>query len=207
MNESLFKIKSAIEVIQNKLEFYSQFEKINKEFNGKDKATKLKQKELFILESQVNNDFSTQVEKFKSIYSDSLLAIEDSINHVDLNDDYLPIINNGTYKEASLAVLRKIAFYISLLLISVKDSDVLFPKFLLIDTPENLGIDDDKLNKGIGLLNLVYLEHERNYEVSINSTLPFQVILTTGEGKFPPFYSKYVVMKMSNGEKLLKKKN
>ena len=64
-------------------------------------------------------------------------------------------------------------------------------------TPAKLGIDDDKLNKGIGLVNL---------ESDKLGQLDFQVILATGLGKYPSFYEKNVFGKLEDDEKLLIRK-
>ena len=68
-----------------------------------------------------------------------------------------------------------------------------FPQFLLVDTPENLGIDKDNLDKCL----------ERISELQSSD---FQIILTTGLGKYPDSLAGFVKQTINEGEKLLKLK-
>ncbi|UOK56161.1 hypothetical protein MGI18_14080 [Bacillus sp. OVS6] len=89
-------------------------------------------------------------------------------------------------------------YYLSLLNLSIANKEVPFPRFLLIDTPENLGIDKNHLDKSISKL----LLNKKPEEMDI-----FQIILTTGIGKFPTEFEKYKLGEtLLDENKLLKKK-
>ena len=92
----------------------------------------------------------------------------------------MPIINDGEYKEASVGVPIRLMYFLTLLKLSLKDEDIPFPRFLLIDTPENLGIDKSNLEKSISkLLTGNDLKNRSKY----------QIILTTGIKKYPEEFS------------------
>ncbi|WP_447876330.1 hypothetical protein [Serratia fonticola] len=110
-------------------------------------------------------------------------------------DDYMPILNNGEYKEASAAVHKRFLYYLTLLQLSLLD-DIPFPRLLLIDTPENIGIDDDNLKGMLGCIN--ELENPKN--------LDYQIILSTGERKFPESMKDNVILTLSKQNRLLKMK-
>lgn len=200
INEKILDVKTSIKEENKVREYFNQYKTIFNEFNQKE--SNLKNKLLIIkrIEADLDEKLSKQIQEFTSIYFNSISTIEPSITKVDLNEEYLPIINSGTYREASLSVIRKLTYFMTLLQVSVKQENLSFPKFLLIDTPANLGIDDDKLNRGIGLVNSVYLESEKIHKVD------FQVILTTGLDKYPQFYEKNVFGKIEGNEKLLIRK-
>ncbi|MCP3430049.1 hypothetical protein NLF92_14005, partial [Alteromonas sp. LMIT007] len=47
----------------------------------------------------------------------------------------------GEYREASSRVSIRLMYYLTLMHLSLKNDDVSFPKFLMIDTPETAGIE------------------------------------------------------------------
>ncbi|HEJ8024044.1 TPA: hypothetical protein SMI40_003459 [Serratia liquefaciens] len=110
-------------------------------------------------------------------------------------DDYMPILNNGEYKEASAAVHKRFLYYLTLLQLSLLD-DIPFPRLLLIDTPENIGIDDDNLKGMLSCIN--NLENPQN--------LDYQIILSTGVSKYPDDMKDNVILTLSKQDRLLKVK-
>lgn len=108
------------------------------------------------------------------------------------NDDYMPLLNNGHYKEASASVHKRFLYYVTLLQLSLLD-DIPFPRFLMIDTPENIGIDNDNLKRMINCLNII--ENPKK--------LDYQVILSTGVNKYPESMHSNVIMRLSKSNRLL----
>jgi hypothetical protein len=70
-----------------------------------------------------------------------------------------------------------------------------FPRFLLIDTPENLGIDHENLEKVLSKI------------VNDNENEHYQVILTTGINKYPKQFEGFVFETLTDEHKLLQKRN
>lgn len=60
---------------------------------------------------------------------------------------------------------------------SLSDPSITFPRFLLVDTPETAGIEEDNL--------LACLEKFKGLKGS------YQIILSTGLGKYPKEFLKY----------------
>lgn len=132
------------------------------------------------------SEFNTYYNKFMKLSLAECRKAEISI------DDYMPLINGGEYKEASAAVHKRFLYYVTLLQLSLLD-DIPYPRLLLIDTPENIGIDNENLKRLLGCLN--YLENPHD--------LDYQVILSTGEGKYPESLKDNIIMKLIDGEKVL----
>ena len=80
---------------------------------------------------------------------------------------------------------------------SLSDSDVSFPRFLLIDTPETAGIDTENLITAIGHLAKIVEEGK----------IPCQIIMTTGFGKYPNALEENVFLRIRkrDGERLLRR--
>ncbi|WP_323097547.1 hypothetical protein, partial [Serratia marcescens] len=92
-------------------------------------------------------------------------------------------------------VHKRFLYFMTMLQLSLLD-DTPFPRLLLIDTPENIGIDNENLKRLLDCLNDI--ENPKN--------LDYQIILSTGEGKYPESLKDNVVIKLSDGNKLLTKK-
>lgn len=87
----------------------------------------------------------------------------------------MPILNQGEYREASANAPKRLTYYLTLMQMSLENSDMPFPRFLLIDTPETARIDNTNLVKCIEIM-----------EDSLRkSSTPAQVILTTGPDRLP----------------------
>lgn len=68
-------------------------------------------------------------------------------------------------------------YFFALLLLSL-ETDMNYPQFLMIDTPNKEGIDLEKLIKILGSIDKANVKSE-----SLNKK--FQIILTTGIGVYP----------------------
>jgi hypothetical protein len=110
------------------------------------------------------------------------------------SEDYMPIINGGTYKEASSNVSKRLMYYLTLFHLSLIDK-IKFPKFLLIDTPENIGIDSDNLILAMSLINEL-----GDQDKNVNDG---QIILTTGLNKYPIEFKNDIFQTITKRKKLL----
>ncbi|MED4023649.1 AAA family ATPase [Priestia aryabhattai] len=150
-------------------------------------------------------EIKKQIIKFNEIYNNLMVDIKEDINKARISEDnYMPIINDGEYKEASVDVLIRLMYFITLLKLSLMDSKIPFPRFLLIDTPESLGIDKDDLEKAISKL----LDNDKDMKTENGVADKFQIILTTGIKKYPEEFSIYKKGRSLNKQdRLLIKKN
>ncbi len=135
---------------------------------------------------------------FDEIYSDLMQRADGQCYSAYIGEDYLPHINMGQYRERSASVPKRLMYFLTLLIESLKN-DINFPRFLMIDTPNKEGIDKDNLIKNIALLTEA---DKYNYE----NKCPFQIILTTGIDTYPEDYKKFVFFKLE-GEKYLLQEN
>ncbi|WP_368210633.1 hypothetical protein [Aeromonas sp. R4-2] len=145
------------------------------------------------LEASSEAELIEKVERFNTYYNRFMKASLIDCRVAEINsDDYMPLINNGDYKEASAAVHKRFLYYVTLLQLSLLD-EIPFPRLLLIDTPENIGIDNINLNRMIACLDM--LENPNN--------LDYQVILSTGKNKYPETMKDNIVIKLDDDRKLL----
>lgn len=156
--------------------------------------------DLKIKKVDAKKEIKVQLSKFNEIYNDLLVDIKEDIYKAKIDEEnYMPIINEGEYKEASVDVPIRLMYFLTLLKMSVNDSKIPFPRFLLIDTPESLGIDKDNLEKSISKLTTTIDGNAANNK--------FQIILTTGLSKYPAEFSKYKRGRsLHKKQKLLSKK-
>ena len=118
-------------------------------------------------------------------------------------ESYMPVINESMYIEASANVHIRLLYFFTLLFMSLKDKSVTFPKFLLIDTPENIGVDEEPLKRSILQLNKILAKDE---DGQVLGNQEFQVIMTTGESKYPDEYEPFIKRELTKESRLLKEK-
>lgn len=140
----------------------------------KDLASKL-ELERKELEIKAQKDIAEKVMTVSSIYNEYMQeTLQDCRSARIKSSDYMPLIDEGLYKEASSRVSIRLMYYLSLMKLSLTERDVSFPRFLLIDTPETAGIE---LNK---LINCI-----EKFEDLEELSDDFQIILATGLNKYP----------------------
>lgn len=178
--------------IEIKLENY---EKKHEEIIGDLKEAKRTEKRL---ELAAQEDISSKVTKFSSIYNELMKATLPNCRSAKIDsEDYTPIINDYEYKEDSSRVQKRLMYYLTLLKISLIPNQIsAFPRFLLIDTPDTAGIDKDKLIPAIGQISQF-----------LDSNSDFQIILTTGVGIYPKELDKFVCLRLRDDNKLLVRKS
>lgn len=148
--------------------------------------------------STARDDMLNKKKDFDKIYFSLMERADEHCYSAYIGDDYMPHINLGTYRERSAAVPRRLMYFLTLLIESLKN-EINFPRFLMIDTPNKEGIDKDNLIKNIGLL-----AEADNY--TKEKAIPYQIILTTGLDTYPEEFKKYVFYKLE-GEKYLLQEN
>ncbi|WP_298392348.1 AAA family ATPase [Flavobacterium sp.] len=154
------------------------------------------------LQRKFEIDNKTIISDFNEIYENLILDSSADAYKAEINEDYMPIIDDGIYKNKSASVPIRLLYFYTILALAIKYESVKHPKLLIIDTPEDSGIDDDNLKKDLTLL-----ESALNYvEASKKS---FQVILTTGLEKYPDEFKDFIKEKFNKkneGKFILKEK-
>lgn len=149
------------------------------------------------LELEAESDIKTKIILFNDKYNELMKnTLFDCKSAKIANDNYLPIINNGEYKEASASVSIRFMYYLTLLCLSLNDRVITYPRFLLIDTPETAGIDKEDL------INII--EQINNVTDNVNKD-DYQIILTTAIDKYPENFRGNKRITITKEKKLLNK--
>jgi DNA repair exonuclease SbcCD ATPase subunit len=151
------------------------------------------------LELASNADIRAKVDEFNLIYNDFMTNTLKNCRSAKIDiEDYMPVINNGEYREASSTVPVRLMYYLTLIKMSIINDQVKFPKFLLIDTPETAGIDEENLLKGLSQISKLNSE---------GADSAYQIILSSALNKYPVEFSEDVFLTLTDDDRLLKKRN
>jgi hypothetical protein len=217
VNDKILEVKSNIQTVEQNLKNIEQYEKIQKDFNSSKDTLASLSATLRSMEISLKELMEVQIEKFDTIYSDLIKQADKDVIKAKLDVNYMPVINDGVYRQASSYVTRRLVYYLTLIKMSIDTDNVPFPRFLLIDTPENLGIDEKNLISTLSLIDELFIKEEKEQGENTEdnkdegqtkeekqSEPNFQIILTTGIGKFPDKFREYVVETLTGDNKLLK---
>ncbi len=194
-NNKILEINELLQDNKNKLGITKEYENLEKNYNNDQNVYGNLRKEVQEHEFKLGNVIESTLSKFNSVYNDLMVGIADDIESAEIaKEDYMPIINGGVYKQASSNVQKRLMYFLSLLKLSLENERMPFPRFLLIDTPENLGIDKDNLDKCLEKI------------IGVTKNGKYQVILTTGIDKYPENLKSVVKMTLGYQNKLLKKR-
>jgi len=151
------------------------------------------------LEMEKYEALQTHIEKFEEILNEYLQIYNKRLNQeydckLILNKDYLPV--SGKYNPHSREAEIKIFFYLSLLKYSVINSDISYPKLLIIDTIKDNGLDNTRIKK--------IFENVFDFE-----KFNCQIIMTCGYEEFQEMQNEYsdMVIERISKSKLLSSKN
>ena len=143
------------------------------------------------------------IENFNKIYNQLMKISSSKAKVAVIDEDYVPFVDGGDYREKSASVPRRMMYYFTLLSMGLKYKDIKHPHFLLMDTPEEAGIDD--ITENIILLDKA-LELSKN--TPTDTVGDFQFILTTGIDRYPDKYKQFIKLRFNkkNNDFILKKK-
>lgn len=205
LNDKILEVRGEILTIENIINLLKE-KKILEDREKFDREDfKIKKASYEKIQKDFNKNNKETIKEFSDIYSKLLSASSASSNYAEINDDYMPYIDRGEYKERSTIVPIRLMYYFALLSMGLKKETVKHPRFLLIDTPERGGIDKSRLKDNLELLDKA-LELSKNKES--DKLQNYQVILTTGKDKYPDDYKKFIKLrfdKENKGEYILKK--
>lgn len=207
VSDKILEVKTKIQIAEQRLSVTEQYDEIETDFTSVKNELQTISSNLRNMERTVKDLIRNQSIKFSQIYFDFLKEADKNVKKAELDENYMPLINDGEYRQASSYVPRRFVYYLSLIKMSINNDNVSFPKFLLIDTPENLGIDEENLIKCMSLIDKLFIneELEEGNKYNLEEVEPqFQIILTTGIDKYPKEYKKYVVETLTGDNKLLK---
>ncbi|AWG25585.1 AAA family ATPase [Flavobacterium kingsejongi] len=142
------------------------------------------------LQRKFDKENKSIIEDFNIIYKGLITQSSADVSKAEINEDYMPIVDDGIYKNKSAGVPIRLVYYYTILALALKYDTVKHPRLLIIDTPEDSGIDDDNLKK-----DLVLLEEALNVVEAKKDS--YQVILTTGLEKYPEQFKNFIVDKFN----------
>ena len=143
-------------------------------------------------------DMLNKKKDFDEVYFSLMKRADEHCYSAYIGEDYMPHINLGAYRERSAAVPKRLMYFLTMLIESLKN-EAHFPKFLMIDTPNKEGIDKENLIKNIGLL-----AEADKYTKEMKTQ--YQIILTTGIDTYPEEFKNNVFYKLE-GENYLLQEN
>ncbi len=193
IDSNVFVINSQVSNLTNYYKFEQKRQKKEKDVDSAQKKYDKVKRSLDKALIEAQEDLELKVQEFNKIYEDLMVANVDLCRTVRLSTSYQPIINNGEAMPASINVHKRFLFFSTLLSLSL-NHDIPFPRILLIDTPQNLGIDPEHLNELITSL----------YTILTTGKKTGQVIMTTGRGRYPDSLSELSLLKLSEENRLLK---
>lgn len=205
INDKILEVKQIIASEENTVKLIEEYNRLNGIFEEKNddlKAKKLEYEKIHFKFEEKNKD---TIKEFNTIYSALLAKSSLKSKNAEINEDYMPYIDKGKYREKSAIVPIRLMYYFTLLTLGLKRDNVKHPRFLLIDTPEAAGIDDGNLKLNLELLVDALELSKKNKSDSVKD---FQVILTTGETKYPEIFKERIKIKFNKiKENFILKKN
>ncbi len=205
LNDKILEVKGEILTMDNIISLLNE-KKILEDKEKTDKDDFDTKKEAYEkIQKEFNKNNKETIKEFSKIYSELLSKSSAKSNYAEINDDYMPYIDRGEYKERSTIVPIRLMYYFAFLSMGLKKDTVKHPRFLLIDTPEKGGIDKSRLKDNLELLDKA-LELSKNKES--DELKDYQVIITTGKDKYPDEYNNFIKLrfdKEDKGEYILKK--
>lgn len=196
IDDKILDLREDLGKLHQLIDVESRLDGFQKDFDNKRTEFQKSELDLKRLDAQTKIDINDKVNYFSGIYKKLMTETLAECRTARISSDsYLPILDEGEYKEHSSSVSMRLMYYLTLLQMSLDDPEMPFPRFLLIDTPETAGIELDKLKTCLGKIE----------EIRRDSKVDFQVILTTGLKKYPSELEKYRVIYFPNKKQALLK--
>lgn len=191
VQDKLTEVRDQIGELQQALLFEKKLDEYQRQLNAAIRAVEEVRAEAHSLDAAARQELAGRIADFDEIYAEMMKAVLKDCRDAHLDTDtYLPVINNGEYREASADVPKRFLYYLTMLMLSVKNA-IPFPSLLLIDTPETAGIDRENLIKNFRQISL------------IPDSADFQILLSTGVDKYPSEYQDRVKIRLGDDSKLL----
>lgn len=186
IDDKILELREDVSTLHQLLDIESKLEGFQKSYDNKREEAKSAELKRKVLEAQAKQDVASKVVDFSKKYNELMVDTLPDCRVARIRlEDYLPLINDGLYQEKSSLVSRRLMYYITMMHLALSDDEVTFPRFLLIDTPETAGIELDHLKNCINKLSEL-----EGYDKK------FQVIISTGLGKYPDNFKKNRVLYM-----------
>jgi hypothetical protein len=189
--------REELDVVKKRKIIEIEVDRLQKDFNTKQLNYENLSNLDRTLQAQAFQELQSKIKEFNEIYNELMTNVLPECRDAKIDSEtYMPIINNGTYIQHSSGVSKRLMYFFTFLKMSLRESDIKFPKFLLIDTPQASGIDKGSLLKCLQQLDNI---SELNND--------FQIILSVGKDSYPKSWEKFVFRHLEDDDKLLKPTN
>ncbi|MEJ8847565.1 hypothetical protein [Variovorax rhizosphaerae] len=193
LDDKLLETRDKLAKSQEAFRLESKLAMLLKRVGDKKAAFDAAKRDVIRLDLASRAELQLQIESFNRIYNDFMTSVVSDCRNAAIDTEtYLPVINNGEYREASAKVPKRFLYYLTLLQLSLL-ADIPFPRLLLVDTPETAGIDLDVLIKMLRQVDA--LQNPKDFD--------YQIILSTGVGKYPPEFDGNVALRLTKEDRLL----
>lgn len=200
IDDKILFAKENISNLRQRIEIEKTLLQYQKMYDEADTAYHAMRNRVRILEIEAEQDINEKIQKFNEYYNELMTKTLKDCKTARIDfENYMPIINNGEYREASSSVPVRLNYFLTFLKLSLFEKGINYPKFILIDTPKTAGIDEKNFNKILGKLEEILLE---------SKDVDFQILFSTGLNEYPNGFNNYVFEKLTDepSNRLLKLK-
>ena len=185
------------------VKIYKLKETKEKSFNQKNSAFKSIKESFELMQEKYFKSNQSIIHNFNEIYNNLMTESSCKASSAYIDEDYNPILDGGNYREKSAIVPKRMMYYFTLIAMALKYENIKHPKFLLMDTPEDAGIDD--ITENIILFDKALELSKNKPEDKIGE---YQFILTTGNKRCPAEYENFIKLRFSKSDNdfILKKR-
>ncbi|MFY0684042.1 MAG: hypothetical protein JXR20_05775 [Balneola sp.] len=198
IDDKILEIRDEIRELNNQIDVSKEVDKTQKDLDAINDKLQSQKRRMDSLELSAEEDISNKISRFNKKYKELMLKSHPELIAAKIDEEtFMPILNNGEYNAASVSVPVRLNYFLTLLSLSLNDSEVKFPRFLMIDTPQTAGIDIEELKNCINqFTNAVDIEEDN-----------FQIILTTKKETLPEGFHDLIFDEVDKHNRLLNKVN
>ena len=203
IDNKIAEVKEKINKSKELVKIYKLKETKEKSFNQKNSAFKSIKESFELMQEKYFKSNQSIIHNFNEIYNNLMTESSCKASSAYIDEDYNPILDGGNYREKSAIVPKRMMYYFTLIAMALKYENIKHPKFLLMDTPEDAGIDD--ITENIILFDKALELSKNKPEDKIGE---YQFILTTGNKRCPAEYENFIKLRFSKSDNdfILKKR-
>ncbi len=203
IDNKIAEVKEKINKSKELVKIYKLKETKEKSFNQKNSAFKSIKESFELMQEKYFKSNQSIIHNFNEIYNNLMTESSCKASSAYIDEDYNPILDGGNYREKSAIVPKRMMYYFTLIAMALKYENIKHPKFLLMDTPEDAGIDD--ITENIILFDEALELSKNKPEDKIGE---YQFILTTGNKRCPAEYENFIKLRFSKSDNdfILKKR-
>ena len=195
IDNKIAEVKEKINKSKELVKIYKLKETKEKSFNQKNSAFKSIKESFELMQEKYFKSNQSIIHNFNEIYNNLMTESSCKASSAYIDEDYNPILDGGNYREKSAIVPKRMMYYFTLIAMALKYENIKHPKFLLMDTPEDAGIDD--ITENIILFDKALELSKNKPEDKIGE---YQFILTTGNKRCPAEYENFIKLRFSKSD-------